>query len=172
MYGKGDVVFYGNSGVYRVEDVGPIRHIRGYDPERAYYKLSSVRRGETAYVPVDTDLSIRPVLTRPEAEQLLAGAAGLPVNVCGSRDPRVLREHYQGILDQHSPRELLRLIRSVSEKSRESVRQGKRLGKTDQDYKKRAETLLCEELSAALDLDYTQALELLGESIRREQSIK
>lgn len=170
MYRKGDVIFYGNSGVYRIEEIGPIRHIRGYDPNRTYYKLSSVRRGETAYVPVDAGLSMRPVLTRPEAEKLLADAAELPVNVCGSRDPRVLREHYQSILDQHSPVELLRLIRSVSEKSRESVRMGKRLGKTDQDYKKRAETLLCEEISAAMDVDYTEAQELLGRSVRMERT--
>lgn len=171
MYRKGDVIFYGNSGVYRVEDIGPIRHIRGYDPERAYYKLSSSRRGETAYVPVDAGLSMRPVLTRREAEGLLAGASELPVEVCSSRDPRVLREHYQHILDLHSPEELLRLIRSVSEKGKVTAQQGKRLGKTDQDYKKRAEALLCEELSAALDVDYTQAMELLGDSMRRERMV-
>ena len=166
VYAKGDLIFYGNTGVYRVEDIGPIRHIRGYDPEKDYYKLTSVRRGETTYVPVDTGVFMRPIVQRLEAEALLEEAGELEENVCDSRDPRVLREHYQGVLATHSCRELFRLIRSVDAKSRRAVQQGKRLGKTDQDYKKRAEQLLAEELSASLELPLDQAQALLCQAVR------
>ena len=152
MYEVGQLIFYGNNGVYRVESIGPISHIRGYDPEKNYFKLSSIRRGEVTYVPVDTGVFIRPIIGRSEAEELLERAAALEEQVCDSQDPRVLREHYRNILESHSCEELFRLIKSVNAKGRQAAKAGKRLGKTDQEYKKRAEHLLMEELSAALDL--------------------
>ena len=167
VYEKGDLIFYGNTGVYRVEEIAPIRHIRGYDPEKEYYKLTSVRRGETTYVPVDTGVFMRPIVSRCQAEELLAQAADLEAAVCASRDPRVLREHYQSILSAHNCRELLRLIKSVNVKSCQAVKQGRRLGKTDQDYKKRAEQLLGEELAVALDLPFDQAQAVLTQALRR-----
>lgn len=169
MFKRGSYIFYGNTGVCRVTEIGPIGHIRGYDPDRVYYKLESVHMGGVIYVPVDTKAAMRPVLSRSAAEQLLAAAAELEVDVCSSRDPRVLREHYQRVLAAHSPLELLRLVKSVNRKGRLAIQSGKRLGKTDQDFKKRAETMLCEELSVAMELEYAQAQELLGQCLRSEK---
>lgn len=166
MYEKGEMICYGNTGVYCVEDIGPIRHIRGSDPKKDYYKLSSVRRGEITYVPVNTHVFMRPVLTKQEAEDLLEQACTLSEDVCESRDPRVLREHYQKALDTHCGAELFRLIKSVNAKGRQAAAAGKRLGKTDQEYKKRAEALLSEELSVALDLSMDHAETLMMQAIR------
>lgn len=166
MYEKGELIYYGNTGVYRVEGIGPLRHIRGCAPGKDYYKLTPLRRTETTYVPVDTDVFMRPVLTRREAEELLKQAPGLTENVCESRDPRVLREHYQQALNTHCGQELFRLIKSVNAKGRRAAMQGKRLGKTDEEFKKRAEALLSEELSAALDLPYDNAQALLAQAVR------
>lgn len=166
MYEKDDLIFYGSTGVYRVEDIGPIRHIRGYDPEKNYYKLSSLRRGEVTYVPVDTGVYMRPVIDRGAAEDLLERAAELEERVCDSRDPRVLREHYRKELESHSCEELFRLIKSVNAKGRQAAKQGKRLGKTDQEYKKRAEHLLGEELSVALEIPLESVQDVLAQALR------
>ncbi len=167
MFDIGDLLVYGSNGVYRVEDIAPIRHIRGYDPDKTYYKLTSIRRGECVYVPVDGKVFMRPVLACDEAEHLLAALDGIPAKVCQSRDPRVLREHYQQIIATHRCEELLGLIKSVNAKGRQCAQQGKRLGKTDQDFKKRAETLLCEELAAAMDLPFDEAQAALSSAIHR-----
>lgn len=166
MYEIGDLIFYGNTGVYRVEDIGPLRHIRGYDPEKDYYRFSSARKGEVTYVPVDTGVYMRPVISREEAEKLLERVPELEERVCDSRDPRVLREHYQKELEVHSCEELFRLIKSVNAKGRQAAKLGKRLGKTDQEYKKRAEQLLREELSAALDLPMDSVQTVLAQALK------
>lgn len=166
MYEKGEMIYYGNTGVYCVEDIGPISHIRGYDPKKEYYKLSSVRRGEVTYVPVDTGVFMRPVLTKREAEDLLEQVCTLSEDICESRDPRILREHYQKVLDTHCSAELFRLIKSVNAKGRQAASAGKRLGKTDQEYKKRAENLLSEELSVALELPLDSAQTLMTQALR------
>ena len=44
---------------------------RGADPHRLYYTLSPLYGNETIYVPVDTRVLLRPILTREEAEARL-----------------------------------------------------------------------------------------------------
>lgn len=171
MFEKGSYIVYGGNGVCRVADIGPIGHIKGYDAHKDYYRLESVHMGGVIYVPTDTHAPMRKVISREEAEGLLAGIRDMEPRGCASRDPRVLREHYQSILATHSPEELLRLIKAVNRKGRQAAQSGKRLGKTDQDYKKRAESLLCQELSVAMELDYQQALELLNHSLRSASEI-
>jgi CarD family transcriptional regulator len=167
MYEKGDLIYYGNTGVYCVEDIGPLGHIRGCDPNKKYYKLTSIRRGEVTYVPVDTGVFMRPVLTQGEAETLLGQVHDIAERCCDSREPRVLRAYYQEMLDAHCGVELFRLIKSVNAKGRKLAAQGKRLGKTDQDYKKRAEHLLGEELAAALAVPLDSAQRLLSQALTR-----
>jgi CarD family transcriptional regulator len=150
-----------------VEDIGPIEHIRGYDPDQKYYKLTSVRRGEVTYVPVATGLFMRPVLTQGEAETLLEQAPDIAERCCDSRQPRVLRAYYQEMLDAHCGVELFRLIKSVNAKGRRLTAQGKQLGKTDQDYKKRAEHLLGEELAVALSVPLDRAQRLVNQAVTR-----
>lgn len=166
MYEVGDLVVYGSSGVYRVDEVGPIRHIRGYNPEQNYYKLVSSRHKDQIYVPVDGKVFLRPVMNADQAEELMDHADGLPDEICRSREPRVLREYYQQMLDAHNAAALVRLIRSVNAKGRNAASQGRRLGKVDLDYKKRAESLLGEELSAAMDISFEDAQAMLSQRVR------
>jgi CarD family transcriptional regulator len=167
MYQPGQLIFYGNSGVYRVEGVEPIRHIRGYDPEKLYYKLSSFHRGDLVYVPLDAPVFMRALMGREEAEALLENGENMGGTPCPSSDPKILREHYQQMFAAHDHRTLVGLIQEVNTKERQAIQAGRRLGKTDQEYKKKAEGLLCEELSAVLDLSLEEAKARLHQTLGR-----
>ncbi len=164
-YGKGDIVIYGSSGVYRVDEIGPIYHIRGCNPNEEYYKLSSVHRQETIYIPVNTHVFMRPIMARQEAEALLDRLRYIHGDSFTGRDPKMLREHYQSMLATHNCETLVRLIQTVNDKSKCAAKAGKQIGKTDQEYRKKAETLLCEELAVALALPINDTKELLSAAI-------
>ena len=51
---------------------------------------------------------------------------------------------------------LVKIIKGVYLKGKQAVARGKKLGKTDQQFMKRAEELLYEELSLALDIPKEQ----------------
>jgi CarD family transcriptional regulator len=167
MYQPGQLIFYGNSGVYRVEGLEPIRHIRGYDPEKLYYKLSSFHRGDLVYVPEDAPVFMRPLISREEAEALLEGEENGDRTPCASGDPKILREHYQQMLSAHRCQVLVWLIQEVNAKERQAIKAGRRLGKTDQEYKKKAEDLLCQELAQVLDLTPEEAKTQLRQALGR-----
>ena len=62
MFSVGDLIVYSETGVCRVEQIGP----PPFDPKakREYYTLSPMNCRETIYVPVDTQVFMRPILSR------------------------------------------------------------------------------------------------------------
>ena len=69
MFAVGDLIVYSETGVCRVEQVGA----PPFDPKakREYYTLSPLNSRETIYVPVDTQVFMRPILSRAAAEELI-----------------------------------------------------------------------------------------------------
>ena len=153
MYERGVLIMYGNSGVCRVEDVAPMKGSRGAEKNRLYYKLSPVYGSGTIYVPVDTKIFMRPVLSRREAMDLIRRIPEISDD-CGEdvSDWHALSAIYQEQLHSHDCTDLVHLIKSVYLKNRTNAENGRRPYKVDQEYQKRAEELLHSELAAALDI--------------------
>ena len=71
MYQKGEYIIYGNTGVCRVEDVAVPDNIPIKEKGALYYKLSPVYGVGSIYIPVDTEVFMRPVLTKAQANELI-----------------------------------------------------------------------------------------------------
>ncbi len=156
MFQIGEYVVYENTGVCRVERVGPPVGIPVSDKERLYYELSPVRGTGTIFIPVDAGAFMRPIITREEGLALLAKLPQLRAAPCAGRDQRTLAEHYHSFFESHDCEDLARLICSIRSKSEETLSQGKKPGKMDLQYQKRAEELLCEELATALGATFEE----------------
>lgn len=143
MYSVDEQVVYGSTGVCRVEAVGP----PPFDPKaaRLYYTLRPLRGTETICAPVDGPAAIRPVLTRAQALALIDRLPAIRADSTEGQDARRLAEQYRGYLDTHSCEDLARLVKTVYGKAR--------AGKVDQEFRRRAEGLLHQELGVALGLD-------------------
>lgn len=154
MYAEGDWIVYGSTGVCQVSAVGRIQGIPAADREKVYYTLSPYRSREIIYIPVDSSIFMRPVISRQEAEALLERVPELDAPACITRDLKLLREYYRNFLRTHTCEDLVRLIRSVREKNKKLEARGGHPRKIDQDYQKWAEELLYAELSTALHQPY------------------
>lgn len=152
MFSKGELIVYGNTGVCRVEDVAPAAHLSSADKERLYYKLVPLYGSGCIYIPVETSVFMRPVLTRAEAEALIDEIPQIKEESSQGLDPRALAEKYRATLNTHECSDLVQLIKSVFSKNQALAGSGKKPGKTDQEYMKRAEGLLHGELAVALDI--------------------
>ena len=138
MYSVDEQVVYGSTGVCRVEAVGP----PPFDPKaaRLYYTLRPLQGTETIYAPVDGPAVIRPVLTRAQALALIDRLPDIQADSTEGQDARRLAEQYRGYLGTHCCEDLARLVKTV-------------YGKVDQEFRRRAEGLLHQELGVALGLD-------------------
>ena len=160
MYQAGEFIVYGTSGVCRVEAVGkPPFDTEG---DKLYYTLTPVSGTETIYVPVDSSVFTRPVISRAQAEQLIQTIPTIELDGFASHSMRMSSEHYQAVLQSHDCRELVQLIKTVSAKSRRS---GRRVSQVDQRYRKRAEDLLHGELAVALGIPLSEVQPYIAHTI-------
>ena len=150
MYEVGMPILYGRTGVCRIEDIGPAP-FQEHDEQR-YYKLRAVfsTSGECIYIPVDTTVSMRPLIGSGEAAGYLEQLPRLKPQPLTFKKPAELAAHYQEVLVPDDPESLLLLIKEIYFKEKELTAHRKKLGQVDSRYLKVAERLVCEEFAVAL----------------------
>lgn len=169
MYQKGDCIIYGNTGVCRVTDVGVPQGLPAAGEEKLYYTLSPVYGNGTIYIPVDSSVFMRPVISREEALELIDRIPEIEEDTFQSRDQRAMAEHYNASLKSHACEDLLQLIKTLRLRSKTLADKGKKPGKTDMQYRKRAEELLYEELAVALDMPVDQVQSYITHSVEERE---
>lgn len=158
MFQPGDLLVYGSTGVCEVLSIDRRdERVDGVRRERTYYQLKPMQQNGVIFTPVDNDkVSMRPVISREEAEALIDAIPTLQPTACRAATTQALTQHYQTSLRQHSCRSLMELTMSIHAKRRQAEAQNRRLGLVDERYMKQAEHLLFGELAAALDIPYKE----------------
>ena len=152
MYQIGDRIIYGSVGVCEVQAIGPL-DMQGAKKGVDYYTLSPVYQDGRIFVPVDTGVYIRPVLTREEALALIRQIPTIEEAVYENNNPRLLTEHYQVYLKSGECIDLVRLVRAIYAKGRRAAAKGRHLGQVDERSMKRGEEMLHNELACALGIE-------------------
>lgn len=166
MYSVNDLIVYGSSGVCRVVCVGVPSDIPGADGTRLYYTLQPLFDNGTIRIPVDTKVFMRPVITRREAEALIAQIPAMEAeSEPAPLSPQLLSEHYKHYFASHNCEDLLTLIKTVYTKNQRAVSRGKTMGRTDQHYFQRARDLVEQEFSVALQLPVTQVQAYIAQKV-------
>lgn len=154
MFQPGELVVYGATGVCRVEGItqaGP------GGQGRSYYVLTPLQQDGVIYAPVDSEkVSIRPVISRSEAEALIDWIPSVQAGSCQASTAQALAQRYQSAVRSGSRRELVGMMKFIYAKRVRAEAQRRRLGMVDERYMKQAERLLYGELSAALDIPFEE----------------
>lgn len=152
MFEVGSLMIYDTTGVCKVLEIGVPEGLPVANKDRKYYKLEPVFGKGTIFIPVDTKVFMRPVISREEAEELIRKIPEIQEDICDTHNLKALEDHYKASLMTHECEDLVQLIKTVYTKKQNLEKSGKKTGKTDQQYMKRAKQLLYEELSIALDI--------------------
>ena len=165
MYQIGDYVVYGGSGVCQVMAVGTPAS-SACDRHRAYYTLRPLASTETIYVPVDTRVSMRPVLTRQEADALILQLPALSECPVYTKNPQLRSHAYQASFHANDSAELARLLKTIHHKDSDARKAGRQPSKADERFRKRAEELLYEELSVALGIPQDRVPQYIHQKLK------
>ena len=151
MFKKGDYIVYGHTGICQVLDVTTM-NMDGIPKDRLYYVLRP--EGETEgkiFTPVDsTRLVIRRILSKEEAEDLLNIIPEIePID---TPDDKLREEKYKQCIKSCDCRDLVCIIKTIYQRKRTRVSNGKKVTATDERYLKLAEENLYAELSKLLGI--------------------
>ncbi len=150
MFHIGQFVVYNSTDVCRVEAIGALDFVR--DSDARYYTLRPFQSSCKAkiYIPVDTAVFMRKIMTREEARLYLTELERMETKPSGIKKRSLLMEHYQGMLSTHNTSEHLRLFKQLYQKDAEAANSGKMLNSADVIFYQQVTKLLSEEISLAL----------------------
>ena len=150
MYSIGDKIIYAESGVCTVERIAPLSS--GTMDDKIYYHLRPLIGTGTYFTPVDSNVFMRPVISREEAEALISSIPEIEPAVCYDSRFNHVDAFYREIFRQHTPQALVSIIKGL--RIRMSIRKTKS-SRADATMK-RAKEVLHGELSVALGLDVSE----------------
>lgn len=164
MFDIGEYIIYGNHGVCEVKEIGK-KTISSMIGEKLYYTLAPVYvKGSTIYSPVDNGkVAIRPVLTKDEAEELIDDMPeiGLIDNV----DEKKRETLYKDTIRSCDCRELISMIKTLYQRRKERIEDGKKFTAIDERYFNQAKGCLYGEIAIALDMNMEEVEDYMSNKI-------
>ena len=155
MFSVGDYMIYGINGVCQVQDICASPFDK--KDKRTFYMLRPLGAvaGSVIYTPTDNvQVSMRPLMTRAQAEELIARLPDLlPLEVPAEK---MRRDIYRQTMHSCDPAEYVRLIKTVRKRRADMLAAHKRLSETDSDFERNAKLSLYHELALVLDKPYAE----------------
>lgn len=146
MFQINDFVNYRSKGICKIEDISYFK-FNAERGERRYYVLRPVYDpGTVIYVPADNEELLKrmhSVLSQSEIDAIILDSQNADIHWV--KDHRQRAEQFRGILNRRDECELLRMVRCLYLKSKQSG-----LTATDAQYLKKAEEIIEQEFSFSL----------------------
>ncbi len=149
VFSVGDYIIYGNSGVCKVMNVGPLEGGDG----REYYTLKPVYiRDSSILTPVDNErVVMRDIMTKEEAEEFISNIKD--IGTLDVEDERKIDHDYKKALLSCNPTEIVKTIKTIYFRTEERQTEGKKATASDSKYFHIAEDNLYGELAISLDMN-------------------
>ena len=168
MFQVNDVVVYGNHGVCKITDVGPLSMSLA-DKDTIYYTLCPVYQRETLfYAPVDNQkVLIRPLITKEEAERLIENIPNIDsIWITNEKERESL---YKSIIKTCDCKELIKIIKTLYQRKESRIQDGKKITSVDERYFRMVEGQLYEELAYALGIEKEAVVSYIAESVQKKK---
>ena len=167
MFEKGELIMCGGHGVCRVIDItgNPIDR---FDQEKKYYVLEPVfEKASTIYTPVNNDkIVMRRIMNKEEAEKLIAHIEEIET-VWIQEEKRREQTYKEAIYDSRS---LVQIIKTLYQRKRSRINEGKKVFSSDEQYLHKAEELLYSEMSIALSIPKDKVEAYIAEAVDKQKT--
>lgn len=165
MFSVGDYVVYGNNGVCKVTDIGPI-DCPGVSRDRLYYTMTPCYiRDSSVSTPVDnTKVVLRKIMTKEEAEDLINRMD--EIDEFKVREEKKREYEYKSTILSGDPEEIVGLIKAIYDRIKRRNDSGKKVTSADSKYFHIAEDSLYGELAISLGMDKESIKEYIRSKVK------
>lgn len=162
MYAIGDKIVYGENGVCTVYAIAPLS-MSGTDKNKLYYHLRPLIGSGTYFTPVDSGAFMRPVISREEAEALIAAIPGIEPAICNDSRFNHVDAFYKELFKQHTCEALVAIVKGLRERISGKKTRSSRAEAT----MRRAKDMLHGELAVALGMEVDKVEQYIAESVEK-----
>lgn len=160
MFQQGQQIIYGGNGVCRIEEIA--ERNTGVLGVRQVYVIR-LATGLTAYVPVESNVFMRALVTPEEAAQVLTEYPSIGMRTFAGSNSKALSDQYRAIIARHDPREMLCLYKSLRTKAEHARHAGRKPGAMDERFASLALEQVAQEFSVVLCRTVQEICALLSE---------
>lgn len=163
MFQAGEYIIYGTRGVCLVKGTGTLEFSQ---QDKLYYTLEPLyMAGSIVYAPVEAKgVVMRPVMTRGEAMALIESIPD--IEELWIRDEKSRENAYKEAIKGCDNRELVRIIKTIYNRGRSRMAEGKKTTVADNKYFKIAEENLYGELAVSLSMTRDEVKEFVIEHVK------
>ena len=133
----------------------------GSPRDKMYYHLSPFVGTGVYFAPVDSNVFMRPVISREEAEALIDAMPGIEPAVCNDNRFNHVDAFYKELFRRHSCEALVAIVKGLRQRMAERKTKSSRAEAT----LKRAKDMLHGELAVALEIDLKDVEEYIRSRI-------
>lgn len=159
MYQIDEYVIHTTGGICQIRDIAPLE-IAGSDKNKKYYQLIPVsEKGSKVFVPVDNDGTIRKIVTKDEALELIKMVPEIAELVI--ENDKLRESRYKEVIRKCDLYELVSVIKNLQGRRMKRIEEGKKSTATDEKYYRIAEENLYSELAFALNMNKRDVAEMV-----------
>ena len=164
MFNIGDFIIYGNNGVCKITNVGPMK-MPGVPKDRLYYTMVPCYiRDSEIFTPIDNErVVMRKVMSKDEAEDFIQSISEIKELEIIEEKKREI-EYKQAVLTCE-PEILVSLIKTIHTRMEDRIAVGKKVTSSDSKYFHIAEESLCGELAISLEMDKDEVRDYIKEKV-------
>lgn len=168
LFSIGEKVVYKTNAVCNVEAVETPAFVK--ETGKKYYKLRYLfsNGNEVVYVPVDSSVGIRAVMSKDEAEKCFDTLRNIEAPNFEPRQPVLLSQHFQGLLSDCSVEGSLMVIKEILLREKRYTEVGKKLRQAENHYLAIVEKAVSEELAIALGREVDEIKVMIRRAIYGE----
>lgn len=151
MFNKNDYIIYGSMSVCKVVDIIEEENI--YIGRKSYYVIQPVYSDKNTIIKVPTDskkVFMRHLLSQKEVMNIIKNIPN--IEVIRIENDKQRSEYFKSAIKNSECEELTQLVKSITISEKEKLSIGKKISKTDEDFKKAAEKLIDEEFATVLNI--------------------
>ena len=156
MYAVGEKIIYGENGVCTVYKIAPL-DMSGASAEKLYYHLVPLIGSGVYFSPVDSNAFMRPVISRDEAEALIASIDSIEPAICNDTRFNHVDAFYKELFKKHTCEALVAIVKGLKTRMADKKTKSSRAEST----MKRARDMLHGELSIALGIELCEVEEYI-----------
>lgn len=153
MMKPNDKIVYGSLGVCVVNKIVDGEEI-GCSKGEKYYVLKPLFDQFDIYVPVNSKVSFRELVSKEEIDSMLASISEKEPEIFYAKSVQQLREYYDAVIKTQSCEELINLLFSIYAKKNTAEKNKRKFGQMDERYMRKIEQLLFTEFSVVLGVEY------------------
>lgn len=150
MFHCGDLIVYGNNGVCEVTDIAPLENSTD---NRIYYILKNRLSNGVAYVPVDSPVYMRAVMSKDEVQNIISAIPTLKTDEFENINVRDASRVYRETLQTYDTLKIVALIKHIIASCEKKREQGKKITTTEERFLDQAKKVIESEFSVALNIE-------------------